>query len=48
MWETWLPTTTHPPVAGIFSPSIQRCLVNNHNKGSRMATQKPNAQPRGS
>src|SRR3954452_22346034 len=42
----WLTATTQPPVAGIFSPSIQSCLVAASNVGFTMTTTVDHAQPR--
>ena len=45
-WETWLNTRMQPPVAGIFSPSIQVRRVVASRLGLTMATATPIAQPR--
>src|SRR3954451_6804989 len=42
----WLTATTQPPVAGIFSPSIQSCLVVASSVGFTMTTTVDHAQPR--
>src|SRR6476469_168718 len=44
--ETWLSTRMQPPVAGIFSPSIQVCLVVASNVGLRIGTARLKAHPR--
>src|SRR3954453_16871849 len=41
-----LPATPHPPVAGIFSASIQSCLVVASSVGFTMTTTVDHAQPR--
>src|SRR4051794_5449441 len=46
MWDTWFIATMHPPVAGIFSPSIHRRLVRARKVGLRMTTTVDHAQPR--
>src|ERR1700742_1271173 len=45
-WDTWLNTRMHPPVAGIFSPSTQVCLVVASRTGFTTGTATSNAQPR--
>ena len=42
----WFTTTTQPPVAGIFSPSIQSRFVAASNVGLTMTTTVVHAQPR--
>src|SRR4051812_48789254 len=44
--ETWLKTRMQPPVAGIFSPSIQVRRVVASNVGLRMGTARLKAHPR--
>src|SRR5690242_5961812 len=46
MCETWLSTRMQPPVAGIFSPSIQVCLVVASNVGLMIGTARLKAHPR--
>src|SRR5689334_20066554 len=45
-WETWLKTRMQPPVAGIFSPSIQVRLVVASRVGLMIGTARLKAQPR--
>ena len=46
MWEMWLTATMHPPVAGIFSPSIQSRSAIASMEGFTSDTATLNVQPR--